>query len=880
MYTRDFKTDIEAKWICASDEFLRKFDRPKADEFSNARFIWGRRYTRAYFRRLFNVDKDVSAAYLHMLCDNIFDVYLNGKKLSFEKKDTGMVDIAEFLSKGENLLMIRAYQTASPFSFTSALTGGLRINYSDGSYEEIITDESFENVRFIDFFEKEDKEGWELDRSTNMEVRNQLIVTDLHAIAIKRSCYFSKSFSVDCEVKKATLVSTALGCYEPHINGKTVDEIYFSPSSMDSKKEYQRFDVTSDIVMGKNTVSAITGNGWYNCESWGALLAKKPAILMELELEYCDGRVEKICTDKSWCVHASPLIDNDIQFGERYDATLEIDGWDSHKCDTCSWEKADELSPAPFDSLLYQNYPPIRAVRHLPVKYIKTLEDGSRLFDCGINVAGAVEITFGNAKRGQMITISVSERLNEDGDLELGAYGAPYYPQDSFPDGKAPYNLRNINIYFAKGQSEERYAPHFCYTGLRYVKVSGIDVDADNITVREMHNDLEVSGSFCSSDKTLNRLWKATAQTWLNNCYNGPTDCPTREKNFWTGDTMIFSHLACWYTDCEDFLSRWTDLGRKMTGPYGWEDEEYMLPWTLYRFYGDKEILKIKYNRICRFVERRINSAGDRPLPPKPYSCYNDWLNPTGQNLSPDFFSHCWYLRMLDISSKIADALGDVENKTLWEKKFKQGKDFFNQLYYDSTLGEYSEKIQSSAILPLAFGLVPTGEEQRVADTLHRYLEAENFRLTTGFQATRHFLDVLTDYGYAEDAVKLLYQDKFPSWKYILDTGATNITESWFGMNDPDRSISMCHFSLAGAFSWFFEYLGGIRIHECAAGFESVVLEPHCFEAFGECKISYKTKHGVIKSEWRFENGELVWNYSVPEGIAAEVRQPHIYNIK
>ena len=880
MYTCEYKSDFSAKWICASDKFLEKFNRPKAEEFQNAKYIWGRRYTRAYFRRVFNIEKTVSNAYFHFLCDNLCDVYINGKEVSFEKRDTGRVNIKDYLVDGKNLLMIRAYQTASPDSFTSALTGGVRIEYNDGTGEDILTDESFENVRFIDFWQTEDPEGWATDFDSNMEVRNQLIVTDMHAIAIKRSCCFRKDFTACGKVKKATLCSSALGCYEPHINGKAVDNSYFNPSSMDKAKEYQVYDVTDSITEGENTLSAITGNGWYNCESWGALLAKKPAVLMELTIEYSDGRTEKVCTDKTWDIHESPLVDNDIQFGERYDASLEIVGWDKPDCDTCGWDKAAELDNPPFTSLLRQNYPPVRATRYLPVKFLHELPDGSHVFDCGVNVAGAVEVTVRNAKRGQKIYVYVSERLDENKNLELGAYVAPYYMQDSYPDGKAPYNLRNLNVYIAKGETEEKYSPRFCYTGFRYIRVVGVNIDPSDISVREMHNALAVTGEFESKDETLTRLWNAVKQTWLNNCYNGPTDCPTREKNFWTGDTMIFSHLACWYTDCQAFLSRWTDLGRKMTGPYGWEDEQYMLPWTLYKFYGDKEILRTKYKSICGFVKHRRKTANGGYLPIKPYSCYNDWLNPTGENLSSDFFSHCWYLHMLDTVSKIAVVLEDHENKALWESEFKAGKEFFNQLYYNAENGEYSEKIQSSAVLPLAFGLVPDGEEQKVADTLHGYLKKNNFRLTTGFQASRYLLDVLSDHGYGVDAVKLLHQSEFPSWKYILDSGATNITESWLAMNDPDKSISMCHFSLGAPFAWLFEYLGGIRIYECSPGFESVVLEPYCFENLGSCKISYNTKYGKIVSEWSFEGGEFTWNYSIPDGIKAEIRQPHVYKLQ
>ena len=43
MYKREYKSDFSAKWICASDKYLEKFNRPKTPEFPNAKYIWGRR---------------------------------------------------------------------------------------------------------------------------------------------------------------------------------------------------------------------------------------------------------------------------------------------------------------------------------------------------------------------------------------------------------------------------------------------------------------------------------------------------------------------------------------------------------------------------------------------------------------------------------------------------------------------------------------------------------------------------------------------------------------------------------------------------------------------------------------------------------------------
>ncbi len=875
MFAKEYKT-ISGQWICAPDSYLEKYSHPKTAEFPTAEFIWSRRNVRCYFRRVFTPAKAVQSAFLHLWCNNGMAVYLNGNPICAFEKDTGKVDVTNLLTAQENLLAIKAYQTAEPHFFTSGLTGGVHLEYEDGTAEDIVTDGHFENVRYVGFFGTEEPKDWYNDAKNNVESWSQLLVTNLHAAAVKRSCYFKTDFSVSGEVVSATLEAAAQGFYEPHVNGQTAEEVYMVTSSLNNHKEYQVYDITDKILQGKNTVGALLGNGWLNCDGLVNMWAKKPALYMELTLTYADGRVEKVQTGSGWQVCVSPFVDNDVQFGERYDARLEVADWDTPHCAAGDWAAAGVVEPAPFTELLKQNYPLTKGWRR-SVTYLGELEPGVWLYDCGIDVAGAVELTLHNATPGQQVEIHVFERFTEDGKPQLGVYTPVFYPQDALPDGKAPYSMRNLSVYTAKGGETETYSPKFCYTGLRYVYVKGLASPpaAEDVVVREMHNDLEVVGQFRTADEALNRLWDATLQTWFNNCQNAPTDCPTREKNFWDGDTQMFTPMACWMTHCGPLLGRWSEIGRKMKGPYGWEDEIYMIPWTLYQFYGQKEILEATYPNMLGLWKKRDDG---NVLPREPYSCYNDWLNPWDKSVSPTFFAHCWHLNMYHILSKVANVLGDAKQAEDFARRFKKGKELFNKTYYLPQQKAYNEPLQAAQIFPLAFGLVPQGDEQAVADTLYRYIRQADGHLTTGFPSTRYVLELLTDYGYGETALELLHQTGYPSWNYLFETGATNITETWRGHTEPNGTNSMSHFALAAPFSWFYEYLGGIRLKECAPGFKRIVLEPHCFLEVGECKVSYKCPYGEITSEWYFDGkGELHWSYTVPKGVQAEARQPKIY---
>lgn len=872
MYCRTEKNDFAADWISAPETLLERLDGARVREFPNAQFIWGRDYVRQHLCRTFEVKGDVTSLFMHFLCDNAFDVYLNGVSVASDVRELSSAELAPLLRQGKNLLWIRTYQTDTAERFTSALIGGLRITYADGEEQEILTDASFVYKRLVDFWVTEEPQGWETRESDAREL--PLVVSPRHPIAVKRSCYFRKSFSCKRGVRRAWLLGSSQGCYEPYLNGARVTDAQFMPSSSDVAKEYQCFDVGKLLREGSNTLGAMTGNGWYNCAAYGRLFANLPSVMMELRIEYEDGTLETVKTDASWQVAPSPLTDNDLQYGERYDARLEIPAWCEPQGDGYAWECAAVLTPRPYTSLIEQNYPPIRPIKRHPFRYVGEIRAGVWLYDIGINVAGCVQITLRRPQRGQEILLQCCERLREDGTPEIGAYGAVFYQQDTQPSGKSPWCLRNLNRYVAKGEETECYAPRFSYTGFRYVYVSGMKERPreEDLFAIELHNDLDEIGEFSSSDRSLCRLWAAAYQTWLNNCYNGPTDCPTREKNFWNGDAQIFSHAACWMTDASDFLARWTDVGRKMQpGPYGWEDEEYVIPWTLYRFFGDREILRVKYPVMLALIEKRQEFDG-MILPVHPHSPYNDWLNPTGENLSGVFFSGCWYLHMLDVVSRVADVLGDVAKRDELRARFEEGCREFNRLHYNFEAAEYDERIQSAQVLPLAFGILPEAERKRAGDTLNRYVVENGYALTTGFQATRYLPEVLVQTGHMDTVVKLFHRNEFPSWNDMLGTGATNVTESWHGMRDPDASISMSHFSLGSVVSFFFEYLGGISVEESAPGFSHVVLAPHFHKEIGDCSVRYRTRHGEIRSEWHYENGEPVWHYEVPDGVTVEIR--------
>ena len=549
---------------------------------------------------------------------------------------------------------------------------------------------------------------------------------------LRRSCYFRTEFDVPGGVRSAVLRATARGFFEAYINGRRVGDALLQPGAIEKEQPYCGTDVTGLLLPGRNVLAAVTGNGWLNCSGWGLLSAHKPALLMELVVTDAEGRVRFVGTGEDWMAAPSPIIDNDLQLGERVDARLQIPGWNTASAGSAGWMPVKTLPGGfPGRPLVRDDCPPIRVTECRRPLSFREILPGVYLYDFGTNAAGRVRLNVRGARPGQTITIRHFERLDEHGAPHRGSYCDVFFPADSEPDGKAPYALKNTDVYICRGDAVERFESRFTYTGYRYATVEGYPGTPDPADVEGLvlHNDLPVTGALLTDSPQIESLWQAITRTYRSNIHSGPTDCPTREKNFWNGDIQAFADTACWYMDNSRFLARWTRAGRKITyGVYGWEDEEYIVPWTLYRFYGDTEILRVKYPVILRLIENRT-AALTGPLPGGEAAPWRDHL--AVENVPADFYAGCYYCLMLMRAAQIADVLGRGGDARDFRGRFETARAAFHERYYLPGEGDYAPRCQTGVVLPLAFGLTPEPCRARAAALLHDSVAERGYHPTT-----------------------------------------------------------------------------------------------------------------------------------------------------
>ena len=153
-------------------------------------------------------------------------------------------------------------------------------------------------------------------------------------------------FMLERPVARARLYATALGVYEPHLNGQVVGDDVFAPgwTDYDIRVQYQVYDVTGLLRQGENVLGAILGDGWYAGHvGWleRQRYGDRPRLLAQLVVTYADGGSQTIATGPEWRTAYGPILESDMIMGESYDARRELGAWDSPGYDDGRWLPAE-----------------------------------------------------------------------------------------------------------------------------------------------------------------------------------------------------------------------------------------------------------------------------------------------------------------------------------------------------------------------------------------------------------------------------------------------------------------------------------------------------------------------------------------------------------
>lgn len=761
-------------------------------------------------------------------------------------------------------------------------------------------------------------------------------------------------------IHKATWMTTSLGVMQLYVNGQAVGTEFLRPGFTHYAKTRRSFtyDITEALSSGSEsgiTLAAQVTPGWWADKiitpaGNEGMFGRKCAFRAVLRIEYEDGSEQYIGTDTAnWRAGiAGPVTHAAIFDGEEYDARIAMGYLTPEKLSVpeINREFAGEILPtngaevylrydlmlAPKDIYVWSEVEDADALHYGKAIVSRRYRDGETLLlhagetmviDFAQNCAAIPAFVF-SAPENTVLTCRSGELLNDSvGSRTRGMDG---------PEGSV--HLKNLRIpnegvkviyTFGDSPSPVTYYPHCTYFGYRYISLTVTDdvviYAVRSIPVSSITSALEI-GSIATGNDLVNRLILNTVWGMRSNYLSVPTDCPQRNERLgWTADTQVFSETGTYFANTDHFFRKWLrDLRdtQSRTGSYpgvapwgqygsnswdcsraGWADAGVIVPWTIYKQFGDTALVNEHWASMERYIDRIASKRYDHVALFEDNGGYQwaDWLGyeplescsgqPWDSNgLRPEAAEYWSYLcgsywvmdseMMLDMAratgrdtAKYATMV--AEAKQYMRARFLQDDGTFRVAILNT--------MQTPALFALRNGLVSGEAHTAMCARLRANFAEQGQRLQTGFLGTSILMKTLTDNGMVDIAYDLLFQRRDPSWLYSVDQGATTIWERWnsytieTGMH-PHGMNSFNHYAYGCVCQWLWQSAAGINADARCPGFRHIILRPVPDKRLGHLEATYRSAAGLISSEWHYEGDVCVWTFSIPEEATATVFLP------
>lgn len=765
-----------------------------------------------------------------------------------------------------------------PFEFKN----GQRVEFQIKLWDENDQEGEWSEVSFFEFGINDWKAKWisgdyKVDKKTRYPV----------------DC-FKRDFKVDKEIKSARLYITACGIYEAVLNDERVGDFVLAPGHTDYNKriQYQTYDITNQLKSGRNSIEIQLADGWYrgSCGAWGLTnqYGKQTKLLAQLEISFVDGTSQTIVSDNNW----RWSNDGAILFADNKDGEV-VDANKAPSYRGTAIEIQNSVKPVASNNVFVEENE-----RFKPE--LKTTPSGKILLDFKQNIAGYFEFKV-NAKGGEKIALRCGEMLDENGELTL--------KNIQCVNKKKATPLQSVEYICKAG--ENHYKTKFAIFGFQYIEIdTDIEIKADDFTAIAVYSNLEETGRFNSSNELLNQFVKNTMWSLKNNSADVPTDCPTRERHGWTGDSQIFCESAGYLMNYMPFAKKHLndiyDWQRKdgclpqiapaggvdfymytMNGSVGWADAGVLIPYRYWKLFGDDAIIKDNYDKMAHYARFMMKRCGKLGLMAKPLGLkgeakkyavnagqsYGEWAEPADvyPNKWTDMIaphpevSTAYTSYIMSLMAEIAEFLGKAEDVKLYKKYANKVKASYQALVETKDYSLDTDR-QAQLVRPLYLDLLNEKQTAFAKKRLIKALDNYGWRIGTGFLSTSFILYVLADID-AQYAYKLLENEEMPGWLAMPKNGATTIWESWEGTMAQGGIASLNHYSKGACCEWLFKEMCGINV----TGENEFTIKPLVGGHFTFANAEYDSIYGKVISGWKKENDKYIYEVTIPANCKANI---------
>jgi len=710
---------------------------------------------------------------------------------------------------------------------------------------------------------------------------------------------FRKEFFVEARLRKAVLRIVGLGDYDARVNGRRLADTGINqPWSQYEKTIYYReFDILPLVRRGTNCVGVMLANSfWHNPNPPEGRYNKRgpqreagePLLLCaEVVFEQWDGTVGHVGTDTTWRTTGGPIAFSHIFAGEDFDARRQPPGWDRPRFNDSAWQFA-RVAVAPVADLSPQHWPPVKAYDRFAPQSVRQAASGVYVYSFPQNCSAQLRVAVAGGRPGDRMVFRCGEHKNAQDRL----FGGYVVGCDLVTDGRT---MEHQWVSF--------------YLGMQFVEVTGA-VPAGQPNPRglpiiramelvHVRTALPEAATFASSSPVFNGTHRITDWAMRANASHVMTDCPHREKLGWLEQAYLMAPSFLYRYDCAAWLEKILgDIrdaqqpgGRVLTvapsypadrfpGAFNWTVEwgaaAVLLPWHLYQWSGDPQLLRDHFDMMRRFTDYLQTEATDGLAP----GGLGDWYDyGHGQPPGPSRFTPTqlsatatWALCALTIA-RSAEVLGRTEEARQYRELHARIAADFQRHFRDPGTGRLKHlgSPQCANAMALCADVATPADRAVLVEDIVADLEKRGWQQTAGDIGHVYFIRALAEAG-RSDVLHRVYSREAPgSYGGILKKGLTSLPETWDAMMDGTQSLNHC--MLGHVLEWFYGYVAGIRQQPGTVGWRHVLIAPNPGPlTHAEARLT--TPSGTILCRWKVQKGKFFLETEIPKGVAATALLP------
>ena len=249
----------------------------------------------------------------------------------------------------------------------------------------------------------------------------------------------------------------------------------------------------------------------------------------------------------------------------------------------------------------------------------------------------------------------------------------------------------------------------------------------------------------------VNKLHENIVWGQRGNFLSVPTDCPQRDERLgWMGDGQVFAPTATYNADVAAFYTKWmrdvreaqagtggfSDVSPRLVdnadGSPAWGDAGVIVPYTVYRMYGDLDIIEENYEAMKRWIDYILSVNPNYIWTKRVNNNIGDWLS-VGADTPKEVLSTAYFAYDSLLLSKLAIAINKTEDANKYQKLHSDIANTFVKTFVNTKDGKIKGDTQTVYLLALAMEMLPPALKPLAVNHLVENIKAHDWHLTTGF---------------------------------------------------------------------------------------------------------------------------------------------------